>query len=85
MPYITQSRRRELAPILNPILDIIQACSKGDINYIITRIVAKKYAKHVYEERSEGASVLQDAHDEYYRRVVAPYEDIKREENGDVF
>ena len=85
MPYITQSRRKQLDPCINPILEILTQLSKGDINYIITRIVAGKYAKGGYEMRSDGASVLQDAHDEYCRCVVAPYEDGKRIENGDVY
>lgn len=85
MPYITQQRRKELAPVVNPILRIIDTLSKGDINYLITRIVAAKYAKDGYETRSTGTGVFEDAKLEYTRRVVVPYEIKKGYENGDVY
>ena len=85
MPYITQEQRRDLASYLKDILELVPTLTKGEINYIITRIVATKYAVGSYDWRSEGASVFQDAHDEFYRRVIAPYEDKKKDENGEVY
>jgi hypothetical protein len=85
MPYITQEEREDLAPVLDPLLDLARTLSKGEVNYIVTKIIVSKYGRGGYDQRSEGASVLQDAHDEFYRRVVAPYEDMKKEANGDVY
>jgi hypothetical protein len=85
MPYIEQNKRNYIDPLIEPIIQRVGVMDKGNINYIITRIVAAKYANGGYEKRSTGAGVLQDAHDEYYRRVVAPYEDQKLQENGDVY
>jgi len=38
-----------------------------------------------YAEMSAVRGVLADVSSEFYRRKMAPYEDMKREENGDVY
>ena len=87
MPYISRQARENIAPYLDPLLAMLTLfpADKDAINYIITRIVVQVYAKGSYEQRSQGAAVLQDAHDEYYRRIMAPYEDKKCQEDGDVY
>lgn len=58
----------------------------GPLNYLITRLVLRWIGSNPSYERLNGAiGVLECAKQELYRRVVAPYEDAKREENGDVY
>jgi len=55
----------------------------GELNYIITRMLKESYPLR-YFNLNRAVGVLECAKLEFYRRVVAPYEDTKIEENGDV-
>ncbi len=88
MPHITPQRR----PFVNraipiPDEDVLASLSKGDINYVISRIVWRWVlaAGIDYESLSEGISVLQDAANELYRVKLAPYENEKINENGSAY
>ena len=80
MPYITQAQR-----------DLLDAGwlpdSPGELNYVITRTLME-YVRHKgirYSTINETVGVLECAKLEFYRRVAAGYEDMKIEENGDVY
>lgn len=81
MPYIKKDRRAAL----NAMSDMPQ--NSGELNYLITRLVIRyvKLRPMNYQTLSEALSALEAAKLEYYRRVLIPYEDLKKEENGDVF
>ena len=88
MPYIEQSEREKLIPaILQLSTDLnINGNKKGNLNYAITKLVhlhLEKVGKK-YDTLSDVHGVLQDAAAEFYRLVVAPYEDLKRVSNGEV-
>ena len=80
MPYVTKQRRRELKrvkPMSHP----------GDLNYEITALM-DKYIQGVglsYQTINNLVGALDCAKMELYRRIAAPYEDIKIRENGDVY
>jgi len=80
MPYIKKERRRELS-----VSDLAQ--DVGELNYQITCLVdnfiSRKELK--YSEINSAIGVLECAKMELYRRIAAPYEDKKCEENGDVY
>lgn len=87
MPYIKQDRREEFAPVVNKLVDLAKEedLSTGDINYIVSRFIWAIYdQKPSYTRGSEVRAALADARDEFYRRKLAPYEDEKIEENGDI-
>lgn len=81
MPYIRSDRRR--------ILDekYWEAATPGELNYLITNICTEYAAKHThgYAVYNDIIGALECAKQEFYRRVVVPYEDIKIKENGDVY
>ena len=80
MPYIKIADRQRL--------EGSKALPKtaGELNYVITKIVRKYIgSEYNYQSLNEVIGVLECAKLELYRRVVARYEDIKRQENGDVF
>lgn len=61
--------------------------SAGELNYVISNI-CKNYMIHkgtCYQTLNEIIGVLECAKQEFYRRIVVPYEDIKIEENGDIY
>ena len=88
MPYITQQERDRLDPLLQPLLYQLGTADRGvfgRLNYVITRLIA--YAWRVessYVRAAALSGVLTNVAAEFYRRSVAPYEDTKIEENGDV-
>ncbi len=55
----------------------------GELNYIITRILKETYPQR-YHTINRAIGVLEACKLEYYRRVAAPYEDTKIQQNGDV-
>jgi len=61
-------------------------CKPGTLNYIITRMVVWYLGENPnYEKYNSAIGVLECAKQELYRRQIAPYEDEKCEQNGDVY
>jgi hypothetical protein len=79
VPYITQDRRTAL--VWDDKLSI------GDVNFLITNQLQEYLEQEglSYKTLNEIIGVLECAKQEFYRRVVVPYEDKKKEENGDVY
>lgn len=84
MPYIKQEDRKEFEEDLNNISKNI--CSKGDLTYCFYKLCCNfvNMRKLNYETLSTTTSCLEDAKLEFYRRKIAPYEDKKIIENGDI-
>lgn len=61
----------------------------GTLNYIITRLCdfwCRDYAGETnYQQYNTVIGVLECVKQELYRRQIAPYEDKKCEQNGDVY
>ena len=91
MPYITKGRRPDFEYELNSLAYKIKLHEPGELSYIISSLLARLVTKENingginYARLSKWRGVIIDASDEFYRRVMAPYEDIKQEENGDVY
>lgn len=84
MPYITKEQRKNIDLLLNPLLNYLSG--DGEINYAITKIISCCYkSENGYQAVNRGIGTLESVKQEYYRRIVAPYEDIKKKENGDVY
>ena len=86
MPYIYQETRYELKHLTEPLLDGT-IDSAGELNYLIT-CLCNDYLKQLpksYQAINYVMGALEGAKLELYRRVVAPYEDLKCKENGDVY
>ena len=96
MPYIQQEDRASFDGGIADIIDIIFDNTTPDnhtgmLNYVITSLlheylIGLQCAGHTlhYSDYSRVRGVLNDASDEFYRTVMGPYEDKKREENGNV-
>lgn len=79
MPYIDQETRSDL-PVPHP-------RSPGELNYVFTAAIVD-YLMAVglgYQTINDVVGALEGAKLEFYRRVAAPYEDTKIEQNGDVY
>jgi len=85
MPYLDPERRRYVNTSME-LFDGYPRLSPGDLNYIITRQVQDFLgAEPNYEKFNAAIGALESVKLELYRRMVAPYEDKKKEENGDVY
>jgi hypothetical protein len=84
MPYIIKSARINFNKHLDKVGPEIAA--KGDLNYCVTHLALHYIKAHgkSYTNISEAASALVDAADEIKRRLLAPYENQKIDENGDL-
>lgn len=83
MPYIPEERRRVLDPLIDHL--ITAAGTDGERNYVITQFLMKSIGLINYMTIQRMMGLIECVKQEIYRRVAAPYEDKKREENGDVF
>lgn len=81
MPYISTDDRHSL--------DWGGACKNaGQLNYAITKEIISFLFRNglpKYQDYNDAIGVLECAKMELYRRSVAPYEDKKIQENGDVY
>lgn len=87
MPYIKQEKRplykEDIENLVKKLADQPLKEQDGDLNYVVTSIMKMLYQPR-YFNYNRAMGVLEAIKQEYYRRVVAPYEDKKIEENGDV-
>ena len=81
MPYIKSELRSEV--LLSPEA-IVNA---GELNYYISSLINHFIDKKgkSYATINEVIGALECAKLELYRRIAAPYEDIKIKENGEVY
>lgn len=82
MPYIKPERRRPIALGTEPPI------TAGELNFAVTTIVQRFTAARggvSYQVINDALGALEGAKQEFYRRVAAPYENRKIQENGDVY
>lgn len=89
MPYIKQEQRPEFSPNA---YGVPKAETEGQLNYQITELVSSflsdpepPFTRKNYAKFNAAIGALECAKLELYRRLVAPYENDKIEENGDVY
>ena len=85
MPYIKKSQRNLFEYHLSKLI----ANNPGELNYLLTRI-SLNYINTCddtlkYQHLNDGIGALECCKLELYRRLAVPYEDLKVEENGDVY
>lgn len=85
MPYIDQEAREKL--VQGGLPD-----GPGELNYTLTKIVdaylcrlSERDGRLRYAHLNEAIGTIECVKQELYRRVAAPYEDVKIDEAGDVY
>ena len=83
-PYIKPKHRERFDDLIDQITAEIR--NEGEVNYVISTIIADILASSPYSYRNLNSmiGVLECAKLELYRRAVAPYEDLKINDNGDL-
>ncbi len=84
MPYIKQERRAALDPHIKALA--ADVTTEGELNYCIYKLSCLLIERmgESYDNYSMCGSAMEHAKLEWYRRRVAPYEDKKIKENGDI-
>ncbi len=79
MPYIPEQDRLEILGR--------EPSTPGELNFGITRFCLQYIENHglVYDKINDVIGALECVKQEFYRRLVVPYEDKKKELNGDVY
>lgn len=89
MPYIDQTARIHIKKeskrrVLDSMGRIL--ADTGELSYVIMRILLTYMGDTLTETKiNEVVGVLERIKLEFYRRLCAPFEEIKKEENGDIF
>ena len=87
MPYIKSGDRPIIDEKIQALIEYLKSrpveSQDGDLNYAVTRIIHELYPQN-YFNYNRAVGVLSAIQLELYRRKVAPYEDLKIAENGDV-
>lgn len=83
MPYIVEAKKMRIDFALSQ----LGRMEHGDLTYAITALMNRYVADHGrrYTVLSQARASCADAATEFYRRVVVPYEETKRAENGDAY
>lgn len=87
MPYIEESAKDKFNTEAL-ISDINKnGITPGELNYLITTLVSHyiDYKGVNYTHLNDVIGVLESAKQEFYRRIVTPYESGKLLDNGDVY
>ena len=84
MPYIEQYKRASLTVLADGAAGRIT--TPGEANYFISRFLRTLLQRNrpSYNSFNSAIGILECCKLELYRRIVAPYEDKKMEENGDI-
>ncbi len=90
MPYLTEDARAKIDDHINGIIDVLintDVSVPGGLNYAICRVADGVIAAkgESYSQYNTLLGSLEAAKLEIYRRMVAPYEDAKSYQNGEVF
>jgi hypothetical protein len=82
MPYIKSGDREVLDPVA-----VSRPETVGDLNFAITRLADDFLRRQgvSYANINAVVGVLECAKLELYRRIAAPYEDVARLRNGEVY
>ncbi len=86
MPYIDNGiTKREIDTRVTELMEFVER--SGDLNFLLTRILVHYLQREgvCYKTMEDILGAMTGAQAEFYRRVVAPYEDAKIALNGDVY
>ena len=90
MPYIAKKNRPPIDRHLDRLIEVLKNSTdsgkrrNGEVVYAVYKILKYVYGQGHFEEKSNALKVLDSAGKEYYHRIMAPYEDKKIVENGEV-
>jgi hypothetical protein len=89
MPYIKESLRQLVDKEIEDIAEMVHVMPPqergGVLNYVFTRLLVEAFGKLGYYDTSQAVATLECCKLEWYRRVMAPYEDEAMKRNQVVY
>ena len=82
MPYISPEKRSDMNKVVEA-MKVVGVKADGDLNYILFKY-CKETVPSSYNSIKNFLGELDECRAEIRRRLLAPYEDMKIEQNGDV-
>jgi len=80
MPYISDIEQTQL------LQGDDGPATPGELNFLITKLCLEYLGDNArYSDYNSVVGALECCKLEFYRRAVAPYEDVKIKENGDIY
>jgi hypothetical protein len=85
MPYVSKENREKFAEFVAS-MEQLKIEGPGDLNYLVTMLTHRylNQEPESYQMYNDAVGALEGAKLELYRRHIAPYENEKIRENGDV-
>jgi hypothetical protein len=86
MPYIDRTSRDKFTEPIKALWDSIT--TEGELNYVMTKLALNFVSKQggdSYANLAKALAAFEAAKLEFYRRKMAPYENTKSLQNGDVY
>ena len=90
IPYIKKEKRLNFDEAINKLVALLKSSTdagmhdNGNVVYAIYRLLIDIYSHGNFEIKSNALKVLESAKLEYYRKVMAIYEELKEKENGSI-
>ncbi len=88
MPYIKPDSRMKYQEGIDSLLGAFNETDElkvGDVNYVVSTLVWELFKnKYSYTQANNLIGALECVKQEFYRRMVVPYEEEKIKENGDI-
>jgi hypothetical protein len=86
MPYIKQENRNQFNSLMKE-LNNTKINSPGELNYLFTMVLQQYMVDRPisYQTFNDILGALEGAKLELYRSLVSKYEDLKKDEHGDVY
>lgn len=88
MPYIARKDRAQYQRAIDELARLVpkdRMARPGHMNYVIRLLINRVYGNAMrYADHNEVVGLLNCVQQEFYRRLTAPYEDEKIEQEGDL-
>jgi flagellin-specific chaperone FliS len=87
MPYILKEHREKFKDIINLLVATLNEDHEnlaGNLNYVISTLLKRLSKELRYKKANELMGVIECVKQEYYRKIVGPYEDEAIKRNGDI-
>jgi hypothetical protein len=85
MPYIKQVDRPPYQEVIKDLSSKFADVPVGDMNYVISSVIKNVFEKNKsYKTANALMGMIECVKMEFYRTSVAPYEDLKIKENGNI-
>lgn len=95
MPYIPKEHRPRLDPAIEELAAAIKKVAResgdektdfaGALNYCCTELALKLIPERRYKWMALIYGIFGTTTEEFYRRYIAPYEDVQMKKHGDVY